>query len=61
MEQIVAQGEAGENLIATGSFGCGPDRPFRKVILRQSAPALGHATCYMALHNTPEPEFRPFH
>ena len=61
MEQIVCQGEAGERQIATGSFGCGPDRPFRRVILRQSAPALGHATCYMALHNTPEPEFRPFH
>lgn len=61
MEQIVCQGEAGERQIATGSFGCGPDRPFRRVILRQSAPALGHATCYMALHNTPEPEFTPYH
>lgn len=60
-EEIAAQGEAGENLIATGSFGCGPNRPFRRVILKQEAPALGHGSCYMAIHYTPTPEFRPFH
>ena len=60
-ETVVSRGEPGENLIAGGSFGCGPDRPFRRVILRQESPALGHACCYMALHDTPEAEFRPFH
>ena len=60
-EEIVAEGEAGDNLIATGSFGCGPDRPFRSVILRQQAPALGHCCCYMILHETPNPEFRTYH
>ncbi len=59
-EEVVAEGEAGDNLIASGSFGSGSDRPFRKVVLKQEAPALGHACCYMALHDTPEPEFRPY-
>ena len=59
-EDIVAHGEAGDNLIATGSFGKGPDRPFRRVILKQSTPALGHACCYMALHDTPAAEFKPY-
>ena len=57
----VSQGDPGENLIATGSFGRGPDRPFRRVILEQAAPACGHATVYMALHDTPKPVFTPFH
>ena len=57
----VCQGDPGENLIATGSFGRGPDRPFRRVILEQEAPACGHATVYMALHDTPKPVFTPFH
>lgn len=60
VETVVCQGDAGDNLIATGSFGRGPCRALRKVILRQEAPALGHACCYMALHYTPEPEFRPY-
>jgi hypothetical protein len=59
-EEIVSRGDAGENLIATGSFGKGPIRPFRRVILRQKAPALGHASGFMALHETPVPEFRPY-
>ena len=58
---VVCQGEPGEDLIATGSFGRGPDRPFRRVILQQDAPACGHATVYMALHDTPTPKFTPFH
>ncbi|MBR1952277.1 MAG: hypothetical protein IKA32_06855, partial [Lentisphaeria bacterium] len=41
-----------------GSFGCGPDRPFRRVILEQEAPACGHTAVLMALHETPEPELR---
>ena len=57
----VCQGGPGENLIATGSFGKGPGRPFRRVILEQEAPACGHATVYMALHDTPKPEFIPYH
>ncbi len=57
----VCQGDPGENLIATGSFGRGPDRPFRRVVLQQEAPACGHATVYMALHDTPKPVFTPFH
>ena len=57
----VCQGAPGDNLIATGSFGKGPCRPFRRVILEQAAPACGHATVYMALHDTPKPEFRPYH
>jgi len=61
VKTVVSQGEPGENLIATGSFGKGPGRPFRRVILEQEAPACGHATIYMALHHTPKPEFRPFH
>lgn len=60
VEEVVCQGEPGENLIATGSFGKGPNRPFRRVILKQESPALGHACCYMALHETPTPEFRPY-
>ena len=59
-ETVVSQGKAGDNIIATGSFGKGPKRPFRRVILRQDAPALGHSCCYMALHDTPKPEFRPY-
>ena len=59
-EEMICQGEPGENLIATGSFGKGPNRPFRRVVLRQEAPALGYATLYMALHETPTPEFRPY-
>jgi hypothetical protein len=54
----VCQGEPGDNLIATGSFGCGPNRPFRRVILEQEAPACGHTAVLMALHETPEPELR---
>ena len=54
----VCQGEPGENLIATGSFGKGPGRPFRRVILEQAAPACGHAAVLMALHETPQPELR---
>ena len=57
-EIVVDKGDAGENIIATGFFGKGPVRPFYNVILKQEAPALGHATCYMALHYTPKPEFR---
>lgn len=59
-EEVVCQGEAGENLIATGSFGSGPNRPYRRVVLKQDAPALGHACCYMALHDTPQVEFKPY-
>ena len=57
VQTIVCQGEPGENIVATGSFGSGPNRPFRKVILQQEAPAAGHGCCYMALHYTPTPEF----
>ena len=57
----VCQGEPGDNLIATGSFGKGPCRPFRRVILQQDAPACGHATVYMALHDTLKPVFAPYH
>ncbi len=61
VKTTVCQGEPGENLIATGSFGRGPNRPFRRVILQQDAPACGHATIYMALHDTPTPKFTPYH
>ena len=54
----VSQGGPGDNLIATGSFGCGPNRPFRRVILEQEAPACGHTAVLMAVHETPEPELR---
>ena len=60
-EEIVCQGGPGDNLIASGSFGKGPNRPFRRVILRQDAPALGHASCYMVLNETPTAEFRTYH
>ncbi|MBR2509514.1 MAG: hypothetical protein IKB71_07170 [Lentisphaeria bacterium] len=59
-EEIVAAGESGDNLIATGSCGKGPARPFRRVILRQQASAPGHCCCYMALHESPTPEFRTY-
>jgi len=61
VEQTVDYGAPGENLIATGSFGRGPKRPFRRVVLKQEAPACGHATVYMALHDTPKPEFTTYH
>ena len=61
VKTTVCQGEPGDNLIATGSFGRGPNRPFRRVILQQDAPACGHATIYMALHDTPTPKFTPYH
>ena len=61
VETVVCQGNPGDNLIATGSFGKGPNRPFRRVILQEDAPACGHATIYMALHDTPAPAFTPYH
>ena len=57
-EIVVDKGDAGENIIATVFFCKGPVRPFYNVILKQEAFALGHATCYMALHYTPKSEFR---
>ena len=60
VKKTVCRGNPGENLIATGSFGRGPNRPFRRVILQQDAPACGHATVYMALHDTPKPVFTPY-
>jgi|GEM_PF-2127420 len=57
---VVCQGGPGDDLIATGSFGRGPLRLFRRVILQQDAPACGHASVFMALHDTPRPVFIPY-
>ena len=60
VKKTVCQGDPGENLIATGSFGGGPKRPFRRVILQQEAPACGHASVFMILHDTPKPVLTPY-
>ncbi|MDD5708064.1 MAG: metallophosphoesterase [Kiritimatiellae bacterium] len=58
-EIVVGEGGPGDNLIATGSFGQGNSQPAR-VILRQEAPACGHASGYMVIDETPVRKFNRY-